>query len=58
MPDLLIRIKTKSDGSAALDDNQLFDIRRHRDDLFATWRAVPAGEVLELPYSRAPVAVA
>jgi hypothetical protein len=35
-----------------VDDGQLENIRRFRDDLFARWRAVPAGETLELPFDR------
>ena len=35
-----------------VDDDQLANIRRVRDELFARWRAVPAGETLELPFDR------
>lgn len=34
-----------------LDDPGLARIRRTRDELFARWRALPAGEALELPFA-------
>lgn len=38
--------------SFRVDDDQLANIRRVRDELFSRWRAVPAGETLELPFDR------
>lgn len=41
-----------------LDQEQLASIRRRLDDLFARWRAVPAGETLELPFGRDSIVAA
>jgi hypothetical protein len=35
-----------------IDDIQLASIRDRRDELFAQWRAVAAGEALEVPFTR------
>jgi hypothetical protein len=41
-----------------VDEGQLTSIRELRDALFARWRAVPAGETLELPFSRDSIVAA
>lgn len=38
--------------SFRLVDEQLAQIRALRDELFGRWKAVPAGDVLELPFDR------
>lgn len=38
------------DAAVDVTDDQLTQIRKRRAELFAMWEAVPAGEVLELPF--------
>ena len=37
---------------AGLTDEQLDAVRARRAELFALWKALPAGETLELPFDR------
>jgi hypothetical protein len=40
---------------STVTEEQVARIRRRRAELFASWRALPAGQALELPFDRPPV---
>lgn len=47
------RAETEAPAPLLVSDDELHQIRRRRDELFAKWDALPAGETLVLPFSLA-----
>ena len=43
--------------SFALTDEQVADVRARRADVFAQWKALPAGDTMEVTFDRAPAAI-